>query len=121
MFAVSDPRRGTGPSVLNNNEILREVSLYYLTESFVSSVYMYYQNPNNFTSHYTKAQTDAPLLFSDFKYNVYYWAKPVVEMVGNLVYYKCEWCLRPLCGFHPNSNDNADVMKLGNLVVISLR
>ncbi|KAK9318857.1 Alpha/Beta hydrolase protein [Lipomyces orientalis] len=84
----SDPRRGSGPSVLTDNEILRVVSLYYLTHSFVSSVYIYAQNPGGFATKYTKAKTDAPLLYTSFNYNVGFWPKALVEEVGNLVYYK---------------------------------
>ncbi|GAW20558.1 hypothetical protein ANO14919_100660 [Xylariales sp. No.14919] len=86
----SDPRQGTGPSLLTHNEILREVSLYYLTRSFVSSVYIYYQNSNGFTqTDYSnvKARTNAPLLYTTFKYNIGFWPKEYVAAVGNLVSY----------------------------------
>ncbi|TGJ85206.1 hypothetical protein E0Z10_g3538 [Xylaria hypoxylon] len=87
----SDPRQGTGPSILTHKEILREVSLYYLTRSFVSSVYIYAQNRAGFTqTDYSdvKARTDAPLLYTTFKYNVGFWPKDFVAAVGNLVSYK---------------------------------
>ncbi|KAI0115656.1 alpha/beta-hydrolase [Nemania sp. FL0031] len=87
----SDPRQGTGPSLLTHNEILLGVSLYYLTDSFVSSVYMYNQNPSAFSqTNYSnaKAQTDAPLLYTTFKYNIGFWPKEYVAAVGNLVSYK---------------------------------
>ncbi|PON26666.1 hypothetical protein TGAM01_v204676 [Trichoderma gamsii] len=83
----SDPKAGTSPSVLNHNEILLAVSLYYLTRTFLSSVYIYFQNSDGFKTSYTKAHTDAPLLFSAFKYNVGFWPEPVVAKVGNLVMY----------------------------------
>ncbi|WAO88679.1 EHN domain-containing protein [Fusarium falciforme] len=83
----SDPRQGTGSSLVTHHEILRQVSLYYLTQTFVSSVYMYNQNPNGFYPVYTKARTDAPLLFTNFKYNVGFWPEEVVKQVGNLVSY----------------------------------
>lgn len=51
---------------------------------------MYAQNPDGFATEYTKAKTNAPLLYSSFKYNVGFWPKTLVEEVGNLVYYKCE-------------------------------
>jgi pimeloyl-ACP methyl ester carboxylesterase len=66
----SDPRRGTAPSTITDSEILRSVSLYYLTRSFVSSVFTYAQNPSGFKNFYTKANTDAPMLFSAFKYKL---------------------------------------------------
>lgn len=84
----SDPRQGTPPSTVTHNEILRAVSLYYLTHSFVSSAFIYAQNPNGFKLNYTKAHTDAPLLFSAFKYNVAFWPPALVAKVGNLVSYK---------------------------------
>lgn len=86
-YLGSDPRAGTAPSVLTHNEILTTVSLYYLTKSFVSAGYIYYQNPNGFATTYTKAKTDAPLLFSSFKYNVAFWPSELVNRTGNLVVY----------------------------------
>ncbi|KAI0456781.1 Alpha/Beta hydrolase protein [Xylaria acuta] len=87
----SDPRQGTGPSILTHHEILREVSLYYLTGSFASAVYIYAQNPNGFRrTDYSdvKARTDAPLLYTTFKYNIGFWPKEYVAAAGNLVSYK---------------------------------
>jgi len=81
----SDPRAGTGSSVLTNKEILRITSLYFLTESFLSSIFIYFSNPNGFRPEYTKAPTDAPLLYSNFKYNNAFYPRAVVEKVGNLV------------------------------------
>ena len=73
---------------MTHNEILRSVSLYYLTKSFTSSVYIYYQNPNGFSTSYVKPDTDAPMLMSAFKYNVAFWPRKLAAMVGNLVYWK---------------------------------
>ncbi|KAJ7680814.1 epoxide hydrolase 1 [Mycena polygramma] len=86
----SDPRAGTPPSVLNNTAILTSVSLYYLTESFLSSVWIYEQNPNGIKTAYPNSTvtTDAPLLFSQYEYNVALWPKEYVAKVGNLVSYK---------------------------------
>ncbi|GAQ09889.1 putative epoxide hydrolase [Aspergillus lentulus] len=84
----SDPNAGTGPSVLNHNEILRSVSLYYLTGTFASSVLIYSQNPNTWKTEYSKARNDAPLLFSSFKYNVGFWPARLVSKLGNLVLYR---------------------------------
>ncbi|PVH93144.1 alpha/beta-hydrolase [Periconia macrospinosa] len=84
----SDPRQGTGPSLLTHNEILRSVSLFYLTNSFLSSVFTYFQNPTTFTTVYTKAKTDAPMLFSAFQYNVGFWPPALLEKIGNLVFYR---------------------------------
>ncbi|KAM0247772.1 hypothetical protein ACHAQJ_009705 [Trichoderma viride] len=87
----SDPRAGTGPSVLTHNEILKTVSLYYLTKSFNSAGFIYYQNQNGFATTYTKANTDAPLLFSSFKYNVAFWPPALANRTGNLVVYNSEY------------------------------
>ncbi|KAJ7451854.1 Alpha/Beta hydrolase protein [Mycena galericulata] len=84
----SDPRAGTPPSVLNNTAILTSISLYYLTNSFLSSVWTYAQNPNGVRSVYSKALTDAPMLFSQFEYNVGLWPQEYAAQVGNLVSYK---------------------------------
>jgi len=73
---------------LNNTAILTSVSLYYLTESFLSSILIYVQNPNGIRTVYTKAFTDAPLLFSQYEYNVALWPEEDVAKVGNLVSYK---------------------------------
>ncbi|TGO77618.1 hypothetical protein BELL_0098g00080 [Botrytis elliptica] len=75
---VSDPQAGTSPSVLTHNEILRQVSLYFLTKSFVSSIFTYPQNTDAYSSSYSKAQTDAPMLFSSFKYSGAFWTEKVV-------------------------------------------
>ncbi|KAJ7797976.1 Alpha/Beta hydrolase protein, partial [Mycena leptocephala] len=64
----SDPRAGNPPSVLTHTAILTSVSLYYLTDSFLSAVWIYAQNANGFPQVYTKAPTDAPMLFSQYEY-----------------------------------------------------
>ncbi|KAH8817327.1 Alpha/Beta hydrolase protein [Xylogone sp. PMI_703] len=84
----SDPRAGHAPSIINHNEILKSVSLYYLTKSIVSSMYVYFQNPGRFRTTYAKAPTDAPMLFSAFKYNIAFWPQELVAQVGNLVSYR---------------------------------
>ncbi|KAF5011271.1 hypothetical protein FDECE_2624 [Fusarium decemcellulare] len=63
----SDPRQGTAPSILHQNDILRVVSLYYLTGKFGYSVYSYAQNAGGIRKEpeaYTKPKTDAPMLFN---------------------------------------------------------
>lgn len=87
----SDPRAGSPPSVLNHNEILKSISLYYLTKSVISSMYIYYSNPVGLSTTYIKALTDAPMLFSAFKYNVAYWPPALAARVGNLVSYKSKF------------------------------
>ncbi|KAJ7773965.1 Alpha/Beta hydrolase protein [Mycena metata] len=84
----SDPRAGTPPSLLTNTAILTSVSLYYLTDSFLSAVWIYAQNTDGFPEDYTMAPTDAPMLFSQFGYNIGFWPQEYVALVGNLVSYK---------------------------------
>ena len=57
----------------------------------MSSAFIYAQNPNGFRTVYTKATTDAPLLFSAFKYNVGFWPAAKVAQVGNLVKYQSKF------------------------------
>jgi hypothetical protein len=77
--------------VLDHAEILTGVSLFYLTKSFLSSTFIYAQNQNGFRAEYAKATTDAPLLFSAFKYNVGFWPPAKVAQVGNLVKYQSKF------------------------------
>ncbi|KAJ6507204.1 Alpha/Beta hydrolase protein [Mycena vitilis] len=84
----SDPRAGTPPSVLDNTAILTSISLYYLTNSFLSSVWIYAQNANSFKFMYTKAPTDAPFSFVQYEYNPAFWPEEYVAKIGNLVSYK---------------------------------
>ncbi|KAK0756232.1 hypothetical protein N5P37_011147 [Trichoderma harzianum] len=84
----SNPRRGTGPSVLNDHEILRVVSLYYLTQSFTSAAYIYNQNPSSFAVPLSKAKTDAPFLFSNFKYDTFFIPEQIIRPLTNPLYYR---------------------------------
>ncbi|KAI0409267.1 Alpha/Beta hydrolase protein [Xylaria palmicola] len=122
LITWSDPRQGTGASLLTHNEILREVSLYYLTGSFISSGFIYAQNPNGFKSiEYSdvKARTDAPLLYTTFKYNIGFWPKEYVAAVGNLVSYK----VREFGGHFPGLDNPvglaADIRDIGKYWVYS--
>ncbi|KAK7050663.1 epoxide hydrolase domain protein [Favolaschia claudopus] len=83
----SDLRAGTGPSLLNSTNLLTLVSLYHLTHTFLSSVWIYAQNANVIRAVYTKAATDAPMLFTDYKYNLAFWPEEYVNKIGNLVEY----------------------------------
>ncbi|WAO91358.1 Hypothetical protein NCS54_00882500 [Fusarium falciforme] len=73
---------------MSHREVLRHASLYHLTGTALSSVYTYASNPDHFQTVYTKALTGAPFLYIAFKYNIAFWAKELVEQVGNLVRYK---------------------------------
>ncbi|KAJ7054186.1 Alpha/Beta hydrolase protein [Mycena amicta] len=84
----SDPRAGTPPSVLNSTTLLTMVSLYYLTKTFQSSVWVYAQNPNTFSADYVAPLTDAPLGFSVFEYDLMLWPKEYVNRAtNNLAFY----------------------------------
>ncbi|KAJ7646759.1 Alpha/Beta hydrolase protein [Roridomyces roridus] len=79
----SDPRAGTPPSQLTSTAILTAVSLYYLTSTFLSSIWIYGSNPAVFRTEYTPAPTDAPFLFSQFEYNSGLWPEEYVANVTN--------------------------------------
>ncbi|KAJ7641184.1 Alpha/Beta hydrolase protein [Roridomyces roridus] len=85
---MSDPQSGTSPSLLTHNTILTTVSLYYLTGSFYSSIWIYEQNPEPLAMVYSKAKTEAPLFVGQFKYNPFFWPKEYAAKVGNLAGYK---------------------------------
>ncbi|KAJ7734425.1 Alpha/Beta hydrolase protein [Mycena metata] len=84
----SDPRAGTNPSQLTTTTLLTMISLYYLTDSLPPSLLIYGANPAAFNITYEKASTDAPMLFSQHKYNVAFWPEKSVAKVGRLVSYK---------------------------------
>ncbi|KAJ7580713.1 Alpha/Beta hydrolase protein [Mycena floridula] len=73
---------------VTDDDIFTTVSLYFLSKTFLSSVYIYAQNPSGFSSNYTKAPTDAAMLFSAYKWNIRFWPKEYIAKVGNLVVYK---------------------------------
>ncbi|KAJ7327572.1 hypothetical protein DFH08DRAFT_1084728 [Mycena albidolilacea] len=87
--ALSDLRAGTPSSQLNSTANLTLIPLYYLTDSFLSSLWIYVVNPESFSSVYTNkaSSMDAPMLFSQYKYNVAYWPEEFVAKVGNFVSY----------------------------------
>ncbi|KAF8213783.1 Alpha/Beta hydrolase protein [Mycena galopus ATCC 62051] len=82
------PRAGTGPSTLNSTTILNIVSLCYLTGTIQSSIWQYARNPGVWRTEYTKPATDAPMFFSQFEYNIFFWPQEYAAKVGNLVAYK---------------------------------
>lgn len=88
----ADVRAGESPSVLTHNEILRSISLYYLTDSFMPSMYTYAQEPQFPYKEgiYRRARTDAPMLVSYFKYVIGFWPEDVLRMMGNLVSYRSQ-------------------------------
>jgi pimeloyl-ACP methyl ester carboxylesterase len=83
--------QGSDPDFINSpsgtTAILTTTTLYYLSNSFLSSAFVYAQNPNGFKSEYTLPATDAPLLYTAAKWNILYWPKEYVAKIGNLVRY----------------------------------
>ncbi|KAJ7771919.1 hypothetical protein DFH07DRAFT_734157, partial [Mycena maculata] len=84
----SDPRAGTPSSVLTTDTLLTMISLYYMTQTFQSSVWIYTQNPTFGSSDYIKPLTNAQMLFSLFEFDLMFWSREYVQRVGNLVLYK---------------------------------
>ncbi|KAJ7738281.1 Alpha/Beta hydrolase protein [Mycena olivaceomarginata] len=84
----SDPHAGTPPSVLIHKSLLTMVSLYYLTQTFQSFVWLYTQNPNTFSPNYVKPATEGPLVFSLLEFDTMLWPREYVERASNLVLYK---------------------------------
>lgn len=107
-------RPGTDPNGdLSHQDVLAGVSLYYLTESFHSSVFQYAYNPAGFAPTTRKANNNAPMAYGNFKWDVgcvldrklntgqltrftrSQWPRYFVEELGNLVFYRREFLLRP--------------------------
>jgi len=77
--------------LLTHHEILRHVSLIFLTDSFASSVWSYSQafHALDFANPlFHRARTDAPMLVSYFKYAISFWPVEVLRMIGNLAHYR---------------------------------
>ncbi|PTB63158.1 alpha/beta-hydrolase [Trichoderma citrinoviride] len=87
----SDPRRGNGPSFMTDNEILRHVSLYYLTQTFDSAAFVYAQNPDGFSHNWRSSTSKQPLLYSNFRYNILFYPQKQIASIANLVYYSSEF------------------------------
>ncbi|KAJ7574600.1 hypothetical protein C8J56DRAFT_802564, partial [Mycena floridula] len=69
-----------------DSDIFTTASLFFLSEMFLSSMYIYAQNLNNFMIP-SKRQAYT-MLFSQYKWNVTYWPEEFVVKVRNLVVYK---------------------------------
>ncbi|EIN09137.1 alpha/beta-hydrolase [Punctularia strigosozonata HHB-11173 SS5] len=79
----SDPKRGTGPSVLTDTAILTSISLYYLSKTYLSSSWIYSQN--SLSTNFDVPRPATPMGFSAFPYNLGY-PRAYVERVGNLTF-----------------------------------
>ncbi|RYP41967.1 hypothetical protein DL767_000598 [Monosporascus sp. MG133] len=86
----ADPNAGTGVSLLNHNEILRSVTLTYLTNTFISSIYTYAQDTDlpYIKGIINRAHTDAPMFVTFFRYSIGFWPESVLRLMGNLVQYR---------------------------------
>jgi hypothetical protein len=91
-LAGADATAGHYPSVLTHNEILRSISLTYLTDTFMSSIYTYAQDPSVLETGIRRAKTDAPMLVTFFRYSIGFWPEVVLQTMGNLVMYRRESC-----------------------------
>ncbi|KAJ7607892.1 Alpha/Beta hydrolase protein [Roridomyces roridus] len=85
---MSDPNAGIAPSQLTNTAILTSISLFYLTDTFYSSIYIYEQNPTPLHTVYAPPATDAPMFFSQFEFSPLYWPEEYIAKTGNLISYK---------------------------------
>ncbi|KAF7340147.1 Epoxide hydrolase domain protein [Mycena venus] len=86
---VRPPALGPRPRCSPTRPSLTMVSLYTLTHTFQSSVWIYEQNPNGFSADYVKPATDAPMGYSLFEYELQFTPRDYVEKVaGKLVSYK---------------------------------
>ncbi|EJD40194.1 alpha/beta-hydrolase [Auricularia subglabra TFB-10046 SS5] len=83
-YGASDP---TGNGELTTKDILTGVSLYFLTKSFLSSVFQYAHNPSPFEAP-RKSDNSAPLGYGNFKWDAIHWPRYYVSQFANLVFYR---------------------------------
>ncbi|QRV92975.1 epoxide hydrolase [Ceratobasidium sp. AG-Ba] len=83
----SDPQFGVPPSTITNNTILTEVSLYYLTGTFETSVNTYFRNPAGWSPTMLHAVNNVPMGYAAYYYDLDYYPEFYVSKIGNLVYY----------------------------------
>jgi hypothetical protein len=81
----SDPDRSP-PSTLTNTTILDSVSVYFLTQTFLSAEWMY--SRASLKKNYPIERPTAPMGYSAFRYNIAQWPRALVEKVGNLTVYQ---------------------------------
>ncbi|EJD51097.1 alpha/beta-hydrolase [Auricularia subglabra TFB-10046 SS5] len=79
--SASDPNGG-----LTSTDILTGVSLYYLSRSFLSSVFLYANNGLDASPR--KARNNAPFGYGNFKWENVHWPRYVAAQLGNFVFYK---------------------------------
>lgn len=86
----ADPAAGTPPSLLTHTEILRSVSLSFLTSTFMYAIYTYAQDENlpYIEGIIRRAKTDAPMYVTYFQYAIGFWPQEVLRLMGNLVMYR---------------------------------
>lgn len=81
-YAWSDPR-----GQLTSRDVLTGVSLYYLTRTFLSSIFEYAHNPADYQPP-RKANTTAPLGYGHFKWDTGHWPRYYIAQFSNLVFYR---------------------------------
>jgi hypothetical protein len=95
-FEWTDPDR-SAPSTFNDETILTSVSLYFLTRTFLSSVWIYHVGAlGTGPAAYNIERPVAPMGFSAFRYNPGAWPEAMIAKVGNLTVYRgmswlCWW------------------------------
>ncbi|KAF8585044.1 epoxide hydrolase 1 [Ramaria rubella] len=75
------------PKLVDNTQILTTVSLYYLTGSFPTSLFVYAQNVG-FSPTDIKAKTDKPFGYSSFRWEGIRHPEGFLRALGNLTYYR---------------------------------
>ncbi|EJD40184.1 alpha/beta-hydrolase [Auricularia subglabra TFB-10046 SS5] len=83
-YSWSDP---TGQGEMTSKDILTGVSLYFLTKSFLSSVFQYAHNPSPFEAP-RKSNNASPLGYGHFKWEMMHWPRYYIAQFGNLVFYR---------------------------------
>ncbi|KZW04453.1 alpha/beta-hydrolase [Exidia glandulosa HHB12029] len=82
-IAYTDP---TGD--MTHNDILRGVSLYYLTHTHHSAVFQYAYNQDGLEARPRKSNNPAPMGYANFKWDIASWPRYFAEQCGNLVWYR---------------------------------
>jgi hypothetical protein len=75
---------------LNDTVILDSVSLYFLTQTFLSAEWIY--SRGSFRKDYNVERPAAPMGYSAFRYNIAQWPRAIIEKVGNLTIYQGRRC-----------------------------
>lgn len=68
------------------------MSLTYLTDTFMSSIWVYAQDADLPYVEWiiSRAHTDAPMFVTFFRYSIGFWPYEILRLMGNLVQYRGE-------------------------------